>query len=109
MAGSHSAASAHRWLSWESIAPSDGGQYPAMPAPSSGKIRPGSPPQGRVTYAEPMRGVLVEVEATDQTLLLVETKQGNFTCKPTELRPGRPQTVLDGRATIEALGTAAVT
>ncbi len=61
-----------------------------------------------VSYAEPTRGFLAEIETTDKTVVRIRTKQGNFEFKPGDLSPGRPTKALDGRATVEALGTASL-
>ena len=71
----------------------------------SWNITTGIPAKRRVTFAEPMRGVLLEVEASDKTRLRVKTAQGNFDIQPTSLIPGRPKSILDGRVTVEPLGT----
>jgi hypothetical protein len=78
------------------------------PASFSWKITTGIPAQGRATQAEPVRGVLAEVEGGAAAALSVETKQGNFRCKLSELKAGRPVPFLGGRATVEPLGSGAV-
>lgn len=76
------------------------------PRALSWKLTTGILKKARVTQAEPMRGILVEVESTPRATIEVETKQGKFTTPLADLRPGRPTAVLDGRATIEPLGSA---
>lgn len=57
------------------------------------------------SFAEPQRGVLLEIERGDGTQLDVETRAGNFTVDLATLQAGRPQLFLDGRASAELLGT----
>ena len=56
------------------------------------------------SFAEPARGVLVELDGPEQAQLKVTTRQGNFTVDPGNLKAGTPQTFLDGRASAELLG-----
>ncbi len=69
------------------------------------KITTGIPKGKRVTYSEPERGILIEVEGDSAVSLTVTTNQGNFPIQLAKLTPGRPTIVLDGRASIEILGT----
>ncbi|HID21138.1 MAG TPA: hypothetical protein EYP14_01880, partial [Planctomycetaceae bacterium] len=57
------------------------------------------------SFAEPQRGVLLQIEATEATHLTVETRQGDFEVAVTELVAGRPALFLEGRASAERLGT----
>lgn len=70
------------------------------------KIRTGIPDARRVSFAEPLRGLLVKLAATPETNLMIETEQGSFELRPEELKPGRPSRFLNHRATVERLGTA---
>ncbi len=56
------------------------------------------------SFAEPQRGVLVQIERTGPTQLDVETGQGNFAVDVADLQAGRPGSYLDGRASAELLG-----
>jgi len=58
------------------------------------------------TYAEPYRGILLELESSSATEVAVRSKQGNFQFKAVDLVAGRPQSFLAGRASAELLGTA---
>ena len=60
----------------------------------------------RSTFAEPFRGVLVELETTGKTSLRVQTKQGEFSVAVAELTAGHPSRFLDDRASAELLGVA---
>lgn len=71
-------------------------------------IRTAIPDQRRVTYAEPTRGILVEVASKSGTTLTVKTKQGEFPIRMDHLKPGHPSKYLNGRASAELLGTAAL-
>ena len=55
-------------------------------------------------FAEPQRGVLIQIERAGQTQLDVETAQGSFAVDVAGLRAGRPALFLDGRASAELLG-----
>ncbi len=58
------------------------------------------------TYAEPYRGLLVEVSTKPDSVLLVDTKQGRFEVPVAELQAGRPSYFLKQAASVELLGTA---
>jgi hypothetical protein len=65
--------------------------------------------QGRSasSFAEPARGVLVEIQRDSETKLDVETRQGQFSVDVAALVAGVPSPHLEGRATAELLGTSA--
>jgi hypothetical protein len=65
------------------------------------------PGRSASSYAEPQRGVLLEIEPAGDTTLAVATKQGKFTVATAELTAGRPALFLDNRASAELLGTSA--
>ncbi|MHC4875713.1 MAG: DUF3604 domain-containing protein [Planctomycetota bacterium] len=69
----------------------------------SWKIRSGLITGRRATYAEPTRGVVLRLQATEQTHVAVVTEQGNFEFDPAALRAGQPQLQLDGRASVELM------
>lgn len=60
----------------------------------------------RSTFAEPLRGVLVELETAGKTLLSVKTKQGDFTVDVAKLTAGRPTRFIEERASAELLAGA---
>jgi len=70
----------------------------------TGIVRPKRGEGWRPSFAEPVRGVLVEIATLPQTTVNIETEQGDFSVKLVDLQPGRPTAVLDGRATVERLG-----
>ena len=70
----------------------------------TGIARPKKGEGWRPSFAEPIRGVLVEVVTSPDTTVNIETEQGDFSVKLADLQPGRPTAVLDGRATVERLG-----
>lgn len=72
------------------------------------KIQAEIPKARRVTFAEPLRGFLFEVEATSESTVAIETQQGRIQFQPRSLVAGRPSQFLDGRATVERLGTGTV-
>ncbi|NOX55602.1 MAG: hypothetical protein GXP27_14420, partial [Planctomycetes bacterium] len=57
------------------------------------------------SFAEPQRGVLLQIDATRATRLTVKTRQGDFEVAVAELMAGHPMLFLDGRASAERLGT----
>jgi hypothetical protein len=59
----------------------------------------------RATYAEPTRGVLLHVAAGDGTNVMISSEQGNFDFDPSTIVAGRPAEFLEGRASVEVLGT----
>ena len=59
----------------------------------------------RSTYAEPFRGLLLELKAEPETVLHFNTKQGQVRVRPSDLRTGHPTKYVDGRASAERLGT----
>ncbi len=59
----------------------------------------------KATFAVPTRGFLAKLDVTDDSQLHVTTQQGGFRVSVGSLKPGRPQAVLNGRATVERLGT----
>jgi len=72
---------------------------------SSWTIQTGIPAEGRTSFAEPQRGLLVKVTANRDTEVHVRTGQGDFTFRPMELSASRPLSVAEGRAAVERLGT----
>jgi hypothetical protein len=72
---------------------------------SSWTIRTATIAGRRATYAEPSRGVLLHVAAGDGTHVVISSEQGNFDFDPSAIVAGRPAEFLEGRASVEVLGT----
>ena len=70
----------------------------------TGRVGPESGDNWRRSFPEAARGFLVKVQCEPTSRLRVTTQQGNFSVTMHELRPGRPTSVLAGRATVEVLG-----
>jgi len=75
-----------------------------LPESRSWQIQTGIPDGRRVTYAEPQRGVLLKIDAERQTQVRVQTEQGGFQFRCSDLTAGRPTAFLSGRVQVEPLG-----
>lgn len=59
----------------------------------------------RVTYAEPTRGVLLHLAVEPGMKAAVSTEQGDFEFDPTKIVAGRPTSFLNGRVSVEVMGS----
>jgi len=57
--------------------------------------------RGRTRFAEPQRGIVVAVQGPSSARLSVDTEQGSFACRLSDLRPGRIMPALGGAASVE--------
>lgn len=71
----------------------------------SWKIKTGVPKARRITFAEPQREIQVKLRTSDDSKLIINTKQGDVDVPLVELVPGRPMSLLNGRMEIHRLGT----
>ena len=70
----------------------------------TGRPAPAAGGRWRPSFPESARGFLVKLRYSSATNLQISTLQGQFTAQVSDLRPGRPQRMLAGRASIEVLG-----
>lgn len=71
----------------------------------SWKIRTGLIGGRRVTYAEPTRGLLLNVASEEGTQVVLTTEQGDVQFDPSAIIPGQPVTFLEGRASVELMAS----
>lgn len=72
----------------------------------SWKIRSGLITGRRATYAEPSRGIVLQLQADGRTRVAINTEQGDFEFSPWNLQPGSPLRLLNDRVKVERLATA---